>query len=95
MPRSAPTEKLAVNSERRGQMKFDTAYTATEAARMATKLAKAGWKVTVQLWGHGGTRRGILMTCTPATGRRRQTATAHCTVTPAFKKRIKWRKQRR
>ena len=81
--------KLSINSERRGQLMFDTAYNAPDAARIATKRAKQGWKVQVQNWASLGTSRNIQMRCEPAT--KRDKTVARCTLSSAFKKQIRGR----
>lgn len=41
-------EKLSVNLYRKGVIRYATAYNAADAARFATKEARAGWEATVQ-----------------------------------------------
>lgn len=91
-------EKLAIHAERRGVLKYDTAYDAPAAARIATKLARQGFKTEVVKWGGGGSsmydtskmRKLVRMTCAPTVGKRGKTH-AMCTVTPAFKKALQRR----
>jgi len=87
MPKWPKTEKLSVNMSRRGELRYDTAYNAPEAARIATKWAKKGWSVRVQSWRSLGTKRGIQMTCEPSLTRGKEIA--KCEIAPPFKKRLK------
>jgi len=84
-------EKLSINMQRRGELRYEMAYTAREAASKATKAAKQGWDVKVQNWQSLGTNRNVQMTCTPSAGiaKTRTRWVAKCTVMPAFKKRLK------
>lgn len=101
MAKKPKFEKLSINYYRRGELRYETAYNAREAARKATKMAKQGWEATVQSFGSLGTKRGVHMTCGSQTrgwaDKRKRDADkmvrpfAKCTMTPAFKKRIKVR----
>lgn len=84
-------EVLSVNMERRGELRYEKAYNAREAAAIATKAAKQGWDVKVQNWRSLGTNRNVQMTCTPSAGipKTRTRWVARCTTTPGFKKRLK------
>jgi hypothetical protein len=93
--RKQRTQKLTVTGNRRGEIRYHTAYTAQEAARKATKMARDGWKTTVTS-AHSG---HVKMTCEPqvrgwADRRRRERNDrvgphAECKIKPAFKKQIK------
>lgn len=94
-PKRPKFEKLAINMERGLVIRYDSAYNAPEAARIATKAAKDGWRVTIQSWG-SAYKRNILMTCGPASSvnkRSRSKLIASCTMTPAFKKRLTWKRK--
>lgn len=91
MSRRPKTEKLSVNMSRRGELRYETAYTAPEAARIATKYAKQGWRVKVQSWQSLGTKRGVQMTCAPTSSTKTSKTYASCEIAPAFKKRLKTR----
>ena len=80
MPRKPKFEKLQISCLRRGEMQFETAYDARDAAKRATRRAKAGWSVKVSARGPRA-----LMECKPAA--KNGKAFASCTMTPAFKKR--------
>jgi hypothetical protein len=82
-------QKLSVNLYRRGELRYETAYNARDAARIATKMAKKGWSVKVQPWNSLGTKRNIRMTCEPVT--RGQKVAAACMIEPSFKRQIKMR----
>lgn len=92
-PKSKPrqkTQKLSINGIRRGELRYDTQYNATDAARSATKLARQGYQVTVQPWRSTGSRN-IAMTCEPVVAKRGSKTVAVCKMTPAFKKQLKLR----
>jgi hypothetical protein len=89
------TQKLAITGNRRGEIRFETAYNARDAARAATAMAKKGYLVDVTAF-HSGR---LKMRCVPV---KRSGALsphplhydkpgAHCTVKPPFKKQIKGR----
>jgi hypothetical protein len=88
------TQKLDISMIRRGVLQYETAYTAPEAARIATKFAKQGWTVDVIRWGgrsahYGDTsnlRRNVKMTCKPV--EKRGKVYAACTMKPDFKKAV-------
>lgn len=88
------TEKYSVNGIRRGELRYDTKYNATDAARSATKLARQGYSVTVQPWASLGTKRNVMMTCEPASGVRTKKGNARCTMVPSFKKQILFKRKR-
>lgn len=86
-------EKLAVNLQRGGELRYETAYNAREAAKIATKWARKGWEVEVKPW--SGSAK--YMTCSPSKKKAYWSdpdpkAHAVCTLTPAFKKRVRGRK---
>ncbi len=88
--RGQKTMKLLISGMRRGEMRFNTEYTPREAARSATKMARAGFDVQVKLpSGH------VKMTCAPKGGYTKGSAAsgkrgiASCQIKPAFKKLIK------
>jgi hypothetical protein len=83
--RRIKTQKLQVSAQRRGEIRFHTAYTAPEAARVAAKMARQGWTVEVQDWQSGR----VKMKCRP--GSKRDRAFAACEIKPAFKKQIRGR----
>ena len=93
MPRKKPKfEALTINLQRGGELRFESAYSAPEAARIATKWARKGWDAQVK------TKRGTvkLMTCTPSKRKAYWSdpdpkAHAICKLTPAFKKRVRGR----
>ena len=83
-------EKLFLNLQRGGELRFDTAHSAPEAARLGAKYARKGWSVKIT------SRAGKtpFMTCEPSTKRAYWSdpdpkAHAICKLTPAFKKRVK------
>lgn len=80
--RKQRTQKLFLHGERRGVVVFDQAYTAIEAARAATKMARKGYKVKVT-----GTGPKVRMTCEPKVAGTKTVVT--CSITPAFKKQVK------
>ncbi len=91
-------EKLSISCLRRGEVQYETAYNAPEAARKATKRAKAGWSCKITKSGSGSysdKRKPVaFMTCEPSAnpsvhdyGPHRKTF-AKCSMTPAFKKRV-------
>lgn len=83
-------EKLSVNLFRRGEVRYEIAYYAHDAAKLATKWARKGWQAEVQAWGSLGTKRNVFMSCGPASATKRpgHREIAACSITPAFKKRI-------
>lgn len=90
--RKPKTEHLAINLKRGGELRFESAYTAPEAARIATKWARKGWDVEVKPY-HGNAK---FMTCTPSKRKAYWSdpdpkAHAICKLTPAFKKRVRGR----
>lgn len=89
MARSPKTEKLQISALRRGEIRFDTKYTAPEAAKSATRFARQGWTVEVQS-GHRTKRTTVFMKCVPVV--KGSKTFAKCSMTPAFKKRIRWKK---
>lgn len=91
MPPTSTFMKLQLSLDKRGEMRFDTAYDAAEGARLATKWAKQGWKVRVQKV----TRKGlpVQMTCEPL--ERKGKMTARCTIKPGFKKAMKPKRSKR
>jgi hypothetical protein len=83
-------EHLTVNLKRGGELRYETAYNARDAARIATKFARKGWSVEVKPW--GGNAR--FMTCEPSARKGYWSdpdpkAHAICKLTPAFKKRVR------
>jgi len=91
-------EKLSISALRRGEIQYDAAYNARDAARIATQRARQGWSVKVTKSGGGSYSNKRLppamMTCEPSAshsvhdyGPHRKTF-ARCTMTPAFKKRV-------
>lgn len=91
MPPASTFMKLQLSLDKRGEMRFDTAYDAAEGARLATKWAKQGWKVRVQKV----TRKGlpVQMTCEPL--ERKGKMTARCAIKPGFKKAMKPKRSKR
>lgn len=89
--KKAKFEKLSVNLYRRGELRFETVYSAAEAARIAAKWTRKGWDATVQPWESLGTKRNVFMSCKPFMGKRGNKVFARCQLTPAFKKRIQRR----
>jgi len=87
MRKRPKVHKLAVNALRKGEMRYETAYDAPEAARIATRWARAGWKVEIQNWRSLGTKRHVYMTCEPAA--RKGKTIALCSIKPSFKKEIR------
>jgi hypothetical protein len=94
MPKKPKFEKLNISALRRGEIRFATAYSAPEAAKIATKMARQGWRVEVQAWGSGH----VKMKCEPdwkypnrGRGENRKHDIARCTMKPAFKKQLKRR----
>jgi hypothetical protein len=88
----AKFEKLQINLSRGGELRFETAYDAREAARIATKWARKGWAVKV----NSMTGRTPFMTCEPSARKAYWSdpdpkAHAICKLTPAFKKRVRGR----
>lgn len=90
--RKQRTQKLQIVATRRGEVRFDTQYTAIGAARSAVKLAKQGYLVDVKA-DHSG---HLKMHCVAVKRRGRSDAPgtftkggAHCTMKPAFKKQVK------
>jgi hypothetical protein len=79
------TMKLAVNALRRGEIRYDTEYTAPAAARNAVKRARDGYTVEVKAWDSGH----LKMTCKP--GIKKGKTVAVCDIKPAFKKAIRGR----
>lgn len=79
------TMGLFITSERRGVTEFHKAYSPGEAAKVATKLARAGWavKVTGRDWAHPQ----VKMRCAPRSVSGRTVAT--CSMTPVFKRLLK------
>jgi hypothetical protein len=87
-------QKYQISAIRRGVMEFDTAYNAPDAARIAAKRARKGWRVKVQNAGSGSftkTKTYVYMTCAPHTTGSK--TVARCTLKPAFKKQIHRRKR--
>jgi hypothetical protein len=97
VPKKPKFEKLSINMERRGELRYATAYNARDAAKIATKAAKQGWDTTVQSFSSLGTKRGIYMECHSSkvsAGRDPgflAKAVARCKLSPAFKKRLRGR----
>ncbi len=101
MAKKPKFEKLALNMRRGGELRFDTAYNAPEAARLAVKHARKGWDVEVTAGGagtYGASKRKSVafMSCTPSARKAYWSdpdgkAHAKCTMTPAFKKRVRGR----
>jgi hypothetical protein len=92
MPKKPTFEKLNISALRSGEIRFATAYSAPEAAKIATKMARQGWRVEVQAWGSGH----VKMKCEPdwkyrASDTPRGVRFARCTMKPAFKKQLKRR----
>ena len=97
-------EKLQISSLRRGEVQFDTAYNARDAAKIAAKRARQGWSVKVVKSGGGSYANKrippAMMTCEPSVTAAVQSVGylnktgihrkpfARCTMTPAFKKRV-------
>jgi hypothetical protein len=75
-------EKLQISGFRRGEIRYDHAYNARDAARKATKLARKGYDVKVR-----GRGPQVRMHCEPTSKRDRTYAS--CTMTPTFKRQIK------
>lgn len=76
------TMGLFISSERRGVLEYDKAYTPGEAAKIATKRARAGWDVRVT-----GKGTQVKMRCAPRSVRGR--TVAMCSMTPVFKRLLK------
>lgn len=95
MARKRPkTEKLSVNLRKGGELRYETAYDAPEAARIAASWAKKGWAAEVQAWQSLGTRRNVYMTCRGSSAAfkrhgRSDKLFAKCEMKPAFKRRVK------
>lgn len=86
-----PTKKYQISSTQRGAMRFDDAWDAREAARVATRRAREGYKVEVQTYSGTGWvagRKSVKMTCEPAVSRTGKPITK-CQINPAFKKKIR------
>lgn len=91
MARKRPTfEKLTLTLTKGGGIQFDTKYDAPSAARAATKAARQGWDVKVSKSWVGKREPKTLMSCKPS-ARKDVKAHAICSMTPAFKKRIRGR----
>lgn len=85
-------EALTVHLKRGGEIRFESAYDAPEAARLATKWARKGWDAEVK----SKTGSAKFMTCTPSKRKAYWSdpdpkAHAICKLTPAFKKRVRGR----
>lgn len=85
-------EPITINLQRGGELRYESAYNAPEAARIATKWARKGWSVEVK------PKRGTMkfMTCEPSKKKAYWSdpdpkAHAICKLTPAFKKRVRGR----
>lgn len=87
-------ERLTISCLRGGEIQYATKYNARDAAREATKRAKDGW--SCKILGGAGKRSTTFMSCEPSARRKywsdpKPKAHAICTMTPAFKKRIRGR----
>jgi hypothetical protein len=85
-------EKLTLQLRKGGEMRFETAYNAYDAAKAAARWSRKGWDVEVVAAssGHG------FMTCKPSARKAYWSdpdvkAHAVCKISPAFKKRIRVR----
>lgn len=88
--RKVETKRYEVGAERRGVMKFGTAYNAPEAARLATQYARQGYTAEVHTFSGRGFavgRKTVHMTCAPQV--KGTKTVAACVLKPAFKKRVK------
>lgn len=94
MAKKPKFEKLFVNLQRSGELRYETAYNAKDAARIAAKHARKGWSVKVT--SGAKTRAATFMSCEPSARKAYWSdpdvkAHAICTMTPAFKKRVRGR----
>ena len=92
MAKKQKFEKLWIHAERKGELQSNTAYNARDAARIAAKRARKGWKVKVT----STNGRTPFMTCSPSSTKAYWSDPdvkphAICTMTPAFKKRVRGR----
>lgn len=91
MAKKPKFEKLQISCLKGGEMQFETAYDARDAAKRATRRAKAGWSCKVNTY--SAKRTVTMMTCEPSQRISRHDYGPHrkvfarCTMTKAFKKR--------
>lgn len=89
--RKQVTKRYQINLERGLTSRFDDAFSALEAARKATKHARAGWTAEVASYSGRGMyhtgRKTVHMTCRPQM--RGAKTVAACVLKPAFKKRVR------